>query len=159
MLKKDFNSEAELDGMDHSTVLAFVSYQRPEDDRSLGQEAFMRKCPSCRLPFNVRSISQDFKVEKTNRKIKYLFFLCPECVDEGNTISEVELKDKFYKALKNVELSDKPNEWAVTTDIAVLTHGGDEVAAIIYGCHLSDQTIEKYDQGLIDLGLYILGGL
>ena len=63
------------DELDLPTVIAYAFYLRPEDDRSLGQEAFMRKCPSCKLPFNVRSVSQDFKVERTSRKIKYLFFL------------------------------------------------------------------------------------
>lgn len=146
---------AAASGNTRSSVLVFTQYLRPEDDRNLDGQAFFRKCPRCSLYFDVRSISESFKVEVVGRRVKFQFFMCPACVKEGSSLKLFDLRAICDLARLNVELASDPNEWAVATDLAVLSHGGDDVAAIIYGCRLSDQTIESYDRGEINLAVLV----
>jgi len=134
-----------------STVYAFAIYQRPEDDKSLKHDDFMRRCPNCRGPFDVRLISKYFVVDTIGGKTKMFFYQCPNCVKELSSLKEDQLRRRFSNALRNVETSEDPCEWAVTTDIAVWSHAGDEVAALVYGCLLSSKAIKDYSEGSIDL--------
>lgn len=138
-------------------VIAFIQYIKPEDDQRLDKQSFMRMCPSCSKSFDVRSVSEHFTVKFTGYKSGARLFPCPKCVNEISMLVGDGFRDRGERALKNVERSVDPNKWAVTTDLAVLSHGGDEVAAIVYGCLLSDQTVNDYDQGEIDLWLHVVG--
>lgn len=157
MFKHPPRASVDIEETDRPTVFAFVAYQSAEDDKMLNTDSFTRKCPSCSKSFDVRSISEHFKVKFTAYKSGARLFPCTKCVDEISNLVVDEFRNRGERALQNVERSVDPNNWAVTTDLAVLSHGGDEVAAIVYGCLLSDQTVNDYDQGKIDLSLFVFG--
>ena len=157
MSEKNSHARDGLKGSDLPTIFAFAFYQCPEDDKTLADDSFRRKCPCCKRLFDVRSISEYFRISFLECKSGARAFPCPQCVASISKLGRLEFRKRGEKALKNIENSENPNGWAVTTEIAVLSHGGDEVAAIVYGCLLSEKTINAYDRGEIDLALLVLG--
>ena len=137
-------------------VLAFVCYQNPENDPSLKESDFIRRCPCCGAKFDIRLVSDDFVNEPVGRKIKFHFFMCPQCVQDAWSLHEDKLKQRLDEAVRCVALSGNLNEWSVTTDLALLVHGRDRVAAIVYGALLSNDVIEGYDSGAFDITLHVI---
>lgn len=140
---------------DVKVLHALVQRPKMANLASLGPEKLLRKCPSCEQKFDVRLIGQRLDVELPGERIQVCLFMCPDCVRDASLMSGAEFECKLGAAFENVDASEDPTEWATSTDLTIWSHGGDEIAAIVYGCQLSDNAIKDYASGLLDLGFVL----